>query len=94
MLRQFLIQCFQYVVTLNQLELIISVDTSVAHLAGALGKPLWLLNRYNNNDWRWQLDRADSPWYPGMRIFRQKKWNDWPGLLREVAIELGRMIAR
>ncbi len=58
------------------LDLVISVDTSVPHLAGALGTPVWLLDRFDT-DWRWLLDRTDSPWYPGMRIFRQAALGDW-----------------
>src|SRR5215469_13251322 len=54
------------------LDLVISVDTSVAHLAGALGKPVWLLNRFDT-DWRWLLNRDDSPWYPTLRQFRQPR---------------------
>ena len=56
---------------MENLDLIVSVDTSVAHLAGALGKPFWLLNRYNTC-WRWLADREDSPWYPTARLFRQE----------------------
>jgi len=56
---------------ISQLDLVISVDTVIAHVAGALGKPVWLLNR-KESEWRWMLDRADSPWYPTMRIFRQQ----------------------
>jgi tetratricopeptide (TPR) repeat protein/glycosyltransferase involved in cell wall biosynthesis len=59
-----------------QLDLIISVDTAVAHLAGALGKPVWLL-LCSDPDWRWMLDRADSPWYPTFRLFRQPDLGDW-----------------
>ncbi len=58
------------------LELVVSVDTSVAHLAGAMGKPVLLLDRYDNC-WRWLTGRADSPWYPGLRIFRQPAVGDW-----------------
>jgi hypothetical protein len=58
------------------LDLVISVDTSVAHLAGALGKPVWLLNRYDTC-WRWLLRRDDSPWYPTLRQFRQTAPGDW-----------------
>jgi hypothetical protein len=58
------------------LDLVISVDTAVAHLAGAMGKPVWLLNRYDTC-WRWLLNRDDSPWYPTLRIFRQPAAHDW-----------------
>ena len=55
---------------LRALDLVISVDTAVAHLAGALGKPVWVLNRFDT-DFRWPRDRDDSPWYPSLRQFRQ-----------------------
>jgi tetratricopeptide (TPR) repeat protein len=71
----------------DQLDLVISVDTSVAHLAGALGKPVWLLNSFES-EWRWMRDREDSPWYPSMRIFRQKQHGDWAGVIEEVAEQL------
>ena len=58
------------------LDLVISVDTSVPHLVGAMGVPVWLLDRFDT-DWRWLLDRSDSPWYPSMRIFRQTAFGDW-----------------
>ena len=66
------------------LDLVISVDTAVAHLAGALGRPVWLLNRFDTV-WRWLLDRADSPWYPTMRIFRQPAPGDWPAVIAQAA---------
>jgi ADP-heptose:LPS heptosyltransferase len=65
------------------LDLVISVDTSVAHLTGAMGKPVWLLNRADT-DWRWLLDRGDSPWYPTMRIFRQPTPGDWNSVIEAV----------
>lgn len=74
------------------LDLVISIDTSVAHLAGALGKPVWLLLPYAP-DWRWLLDREDSPWYPTMRIFRQELPGDWSAPLAKLAAELSAFAA-
>ena len=70
-----------------QLDLIITVDTSVAHLAGALGKPVWLLLSHVA-DWRWLSDRTDTPWYPTMQLFRQQQPGDWQALMQRVAGEL------
>ncbi len=67
-----------------ELDLVITVDTSIAHLAGALGRPTWLLLPFAP-DWRWQLDRSDSPWYPTMRLFRQPRIGDWNAVIRAVA---------
>jgi ADP-heptose:LPS heptosyltransferase len=69
------------------LDLVISVDTAVAHLAGALGKPVWLLNRYDTC-WRWLLDRDDSPWYPTLRQFRQPAPGDWDAVIAAVSAAL------
>lgn len=69
------------------LDLVITVDTAVAHLAGALGRPVWLLLDYGN-DWRWMLKREDTPWYPAMRLFRQKQPGDWPGVIAAVRAAL------
>lgn len=69
------------------MDLVISVDTSVAHLAGALGKPVWLLLPLNP-DWRWLLERSDSPWYPSARLFRQSRSGDWDEVLERVASEI------
>lgn len=74
---------------IENLDLVISVDTSVAHLAGALGKPVWILLPYAP-DWRWQLTGSLTPWYSAARLFRQKTRGDWAGLLREVVEELSR----
>jgi len=70
-----------------QLDLVISVDTSVAHLAGALGEPVWILLPHNP-DWRWLLDRDDSPWYPSARLFRQQQIGNWAGVIDQVKNEL------
>lgn len=72
---------------IEALDLVISVDTGVAHLAGALGRPVWLLNRFDRC-WRWLLDRDDSPWYPGLRQFRQTQPGDWGRVLQDVRAEL------
>jgi Flp pilus assembly protein TadD len=71
----------------SQLDLVISVDTSVAHLAGAMGKPVWLLLPFSP-DWRWLMRRSDTPWYPTMRLFRQETLGDWAGVIQRVIGEL------
>ena len=74
------------------LDLVISVDTAVAHLAGALGKPVWVLNRFDTC-WRWLVGREDSPWYPTMRLFRQPRFLDWGARdPRGVAVALSRAV--
>ena len=65
------------------LDLIITSDTSIPHLAGALGVPVWLALPFAS-DWRWLLGRSDSPWYPTMRLFRQKSPGDWKGVFEEI----------
>ncbi|HSY29200.1 MAG TPA: glycosyltransferase family 9 protein, partial [Burkholderiaceae bacterium] len=69
------------------MDLVISVDTSVAHLAGAMGKPVWILLPFNV-EWRWFLDRSDSPWYPTARLFRQQTPGNWKPVLAAIAREL------
>ena len=76
---------------LSCLDLVITVDSSMAHLAGALGRPVWVLLPYMPN-WRWLLDRDDSPWYPTARLFRQRQANDWNEVLARVAVELQRFV--
>ena len=73
------------------LDLVITVDTAVAHLAGALGKPVWVMLGYTA-DWRYLLKREDSPWYPTMRLRRQTKPGDWDGLTIKLASELKKWI--
>jgi hypothetical protein len=78
---------------IENLDLVITVDTAVAHLAGALGKPVWLLTCYVP-DWRWLRDRTDSPWYPTVRLFRQSSLGDWTGVIDDVANALRTVIQR
>ena len=70
------------------LDLVVSVDTSTAHVAGAMGKPVWIMVPFNPHDWRWMLEREDSPWYPAARLFRQPSSGDWAGVVRRVKGEL------
>jgi ADP-heptose:LPS heptosyltransferase len=72
------------------LDLVITVDTSVAHLAGALGAPVWILNRFDAC-WRWLRDRTDSPWYPTARLFRQPNLGDWDPVIRDIAAALDQL---
>lgn len=72
---------------ISQLDLVISIDTSVAHLAGALGKPVWVLLS-SQIDWRWMLKREDSIWYPTARLFRQPEFNDWESIFKRLHSEL------
>jgi tetratricopeptide (TPR) repeat protein len=74
---------------LTNLDLLITVDTSVAHLAGALGTPVWLLLPFVP-DWRWLLGRKDSPWYPGMRLYRQSAMGDWDSVMAQALAALER----
>lgn len=67
----------------DQMDLVIAIDTSLAHLAGALGKPTWILLS-RSPDWRWLMDREDCPWYPSARLFRQPAWGQWEAPLRQV----------
>jgi tetratricopeptide (TPR) repeat protein len=78
---------------IEQLDLVISVDTAVAHLAGALGKPVWILNRFDTC-WRWMLARSDSPWYPSATLYRQERAGDWEGVMRRVRMDLASLSSR
>lgn len=69
------------------LDLVVTVDTAMAHLAAALGKPVWILNRFDAC-WRWLVNRSDSPWYPTAKLYRQHRHGDWEGVLRQVAADL------
>jgi hypothetical protein len=75
------------------LDLIISVDTAAAHLAGALGRPVWTM-LLHDADWRWLLDREDSPWYPTMRLFREPADGGWASVIHAVAQNLNRFEVR
>jgi hypothetical protein len=72
---------------LAALDLIITVDTAVAHLAAAMGKPVWILLPHAS-EWRWLLDREDTPWYPNVRLFRQKRRDDWESVIERVRASL------
>jgi hypothetical protein len=75
---------------LSNLDLLITMDTAIAHLAGALGTPVWVLLPFVA-DWRWMRDREDSPWYPAARLFRQTAAEDWQGVVGRVRPELDRL---
>jgi hypothetical protein len=77
---------------MQNLDLIVSSDTSAVHLAGALGRPVWVALKYAP-DWRWMLDRRDSPWYPAMRLFRQTTPGDWADVFEDIAAELTALLA-
>jgi Flp pilus assembly protein TadD len=74
---------------LKSLDLVISVDTAIAHLAGALAVPVWVALNIAS-DWRWFRERTDSPWYPTLRLFRQQRWGDWDDVVAQMAFQLQR----
>ncbi|PKN03312.1 hypothetical protein CVU75_02880 [Candidatus Dependentiae bacterium HGW-Dependentiae-1] len=78
---------------MKNLDLVITVDTAIAHLAGALGIPVWVLLPYVA-DWRWFSNRDDSPWYPSMRLFRQPRTGDWNSVMHKVAYELNKLLEK
>jgi len=77
---------------LDQLDLVITVDSAVAHLAGAMGKPVWIMIPFQP-DWRWMLERDDSPWYPTVRLFRQPRPGAWDDVIRNVIEALAQRVA-
>lgn len=77
---------------LKNIDLVICADTSIAHLAGAMGIPAWVLLPVAP-DWRWLLSREDTPWYPALRLFRQKKLHDWDAVFADVAVALHQLLA-
>lgn len=82
---------YEYARVVKSLDLLITVDSMPAHLAGALGVPVWNL-LHAQADWRWMEDRDDNPWYPTMRLFRQKQAGDWEGVIERVKCELEKIV--
>jgi len=78
---------------IENLDLVITVDTSTAHLAAAMGKPVWILNRFDAC-WRWLRDRSDSPWYPSVQLYRQVNSGDWSELMTRVATDLKELVTK
>jgi tetratricopeptide (TPR) repeat protein len=76
---------------MKNLDLVVTSDTAIAHLAGALGVRVWVALSFAG-DWRWLQDRTDSPWYPTMRLFRQSQWADWPSVFGRMAAELSALV--
>ena len=78
----------------DQLDLVIAVDTAIVHVAGALNKPCWVLLPHFATDWRWLLEREDSPWYPSIRLFRQEKTGNWTPTIERIAAALDTLVAQ
>jgi ADP-heptose:LPS heptosyltransferase len=76
---------------IGELDLVITIDSAVAHLAASMGKPVWILLA-NVPDFRWLLERPVTPWYPTVRLFRQERRDDWEGVLAEVRRELRQLV--
>jgi hypothetical protein len=74
---------------IHNLDVVLSVDTAVAHLAGALGRPVWVMLNWFGTDWRWLLDRDSSPWYSTARLFRQPRMGDWNSVTDKIHKFLG-----
>jgi ADP-heptose:LPS heptosyltransferase len=77
---------------MRNLDLVVSCDSAAAHLGGAIGVPVWTALAFTP-DWRWLLERNDSPWYPTMRLFRQEGPGDWPSVFRQMRDELKKLLA-
>lgn len=92
-LRPFITDMADTAALVSHLDLLVTVDTAMAHLAGALAKPTWVLLPFAP-DWRWLTDREDSPWYPTMRLFRQPQSGDWQSALQRVRLELATLTER
>jgi ADP-heptose:LPS heptosyltransferase len=86
-LKDFLLDYNNTAALIDRMDLLVTVDTSTAHLAAAMGKEVWLLVAWHN-DWRWMEHRSDTPWYPTMRIFRQPVPDDWDSVFAEVRMAL------
>ncbi|MEX0679701.1 MAG: tetratricopeptide repeat protein [Pirellulales bacterium] len=78
---------------IRHLDLVVTVDTAMAHLAGGMGAPVWLLLQ-RSPDWRWMLDGQETPWYPSMRLFRQRKLHEWDAVFADLAEQLRQLVAR
>jgi hypothetical protein len=78
---------------ISLVDLVITSDTAVAHLAGAMGRPVWIM-LHDSPDWRWALDRERSSWYPSARLFRQERAGDWAGVVTRMQNELAALSAR
>ena len=76
---------------MRNLDLVITIDTAIAHLAGGLGVPVWVMLPHSA-DWRYHIDRSDSPWYPSMRLFRQPTPGDWKTVIEEMVATLNNII--
>jgi tetratricopeptide (TPR) repeat protein len=84
---------FNAAAIIKNLDLVVTADSAIAHLSGALGAPVWLASSARS-DWRWLRNREDSPWYPTMRVFHQRKRHRWDELFERMAAELGREVSR
>ena len=82
--------CVDAAAAMSSLDLVVAPDTAIAHVAGALARPTWVALAHVP-DWRWLLDRDDSPWYPQMKLYRQPQWGDWDGVFARMAIDLHRL---